>query len=79
MVKFFLLQFEFIIITFEFFLGDLGSIAQWIKIVSRSPDYLQHAIMSHGPKEQCNRNEEFIPEVYTKVYPYLEWILDNFD
>lgn len=39
--------------------------------------FYQFGIVSFGEKKTCGEGSR--PGVYTAIYPYMKWILDNYD
>ncbi|XP_031327653.1 CLIP domain-containing serine protease 14D-like isoform X1 [Photinus pyralis] len=54
--------------------GDSGGPLQGIESFIDEDRFVQYGIVSFGPR-RCGNNG--FPGVYTKIGPYLEWILDN--
>lgn len=54
--------------------GDSGGPLKYVAEVNGLPSYVQYGIVSYGPRH-CGALGQ--PGVYTKILPYLEWILDN--
>lgn len=40
-----------------------------------SARFVQYGIVSFGEKKHCGEGKR--PGIYTTIYPYLKWILDN--
>uniref|UniRef100_A0A6P7FL11 CLIP domain-containing serine protease n=1 Tax=Diabrotica virgifera virgifera TaxID=50390 RepID=A0A6P7FL11_DIAVI len=54
--------------------GDSGGPLQVARLVDGSARYIQHGVVSFGPRE-CGF--EGFPGIYTRVAYYMDWILDN--
>ncbi|CAO1433260.1 unnamed protein product [Diamesa serratosioi] len=55
--------------------GDSGGPIQYVGIVDKKPKMIQYGVVSFGVRS-CGVVDGY-PGVYTKVYDYLNWILDN--
>lgn len=69
------IYFTFQLLITDIFLGDSGSSIQNPEILTENsaPQCIQYGIVSYGDKI-CGSSK---PGVYTKVYPYLRWILSS--
>ncbi|KAG5896175.1 hypothetical protein JTB14_016950 [Gonioctena quinquepunctata] len=56
--------------------GDSGGPLKYVGMVEGSPRFVQYGIVSYGPK-QCGTDGK--PGIYTKVFSYMKWILDQLD
>lgn len=55
--------------------GDSGGPLKYVSThINGSPSYIQYGIVSYGPRH-CGISGQ--PGVYTKISPYIGWILDN--
>lgn len=54
--------------------GDSGGPMKYVGLIDSTPRFIQYGIVSYGPRH-CGADAQ--PGVYTKVSPYLKWILDN--
>lgn len=54
--------------------GDSGGPLKQVTILDGFPKFVQYGIVSYGPR-YCGTKG--LPGVYTKVTPYMTWILDH--
>ncbi|XP_074036888.1 phenoloxidase-activating factor 3 [Leptinotarsa decemlineata] len=56
--------------------GDSGGPLKYVGPVHGSPRFIQYGIVSYGPRK-CGTDGE--PDIYTKIFSYMNWILDHLD